>query len=201
MRTWSNYRGVSYAVVFLVAVGLVSTTAFADNPNLDRWFLSATSFNTPGAAQPMPKPDFLGSSDWRSCGGDHFEVTQPSFYYVWTLLKYDATHHIAFARGLTDQCSLALFKASPPSVKAANADLSEYGTVRGLRIGSPYSKVLALYGPPVKHGRRFVTSYSASFPAIAVNHKRVKLGERITLVIEDGYVSSISVYIDESPLT
>ncbi|HET6275166.1 MAG TPA: hypothetical protein VFE16_04415 [Candidatus Cybelea sp.] len=200
MRIPWSYRLASYAVLLAVAFVFASVAASAANPNLDHWFLSATAFNAPGTSQPMPKPDFLGSSDWRSCGGGHFNVTEPGFYYVWTLLKYDATHHIAFARGLTDQCSLALFKAPPPSVKAANADLSEYGTVRGLRLGSPYSKVLALYGPPVKHGRRFVTSYSAWVPAIAVNHKPVELNERVTLVIVDGFVSSISVYIDEAPL-
>jgi hypothetical protein len=167
---------------------------------MDRWFLSATAFNAPGASQQISKPDFLGSSDWKSCAGDRFEATAPSFYAVWSLLKYDAKHHIGLARGVTDQCSLALFKAPPPSVTAANADLSQYSTVHGLRIGSPYSQVLALYGPPIKEGQRFVTSYSASVPAVAFNHKHVDLDERITLVIVDGYVSSISIYVDEAGL-
>jgi hypothetical protein len=167
---------------------------------MHRWFLSATAFDAPGTTRTISKPDFLGSSDWRNCAGGHFDEYPPTFYGVWSLLKYDTKHHIALARGLTDQCSLALFKAPPPFIKAAGADLSHYGTVRGLRIGSPYSQVLALYGPPVKHGRRFVTSYAALVPAIAYNHKHVDLDERITLVVEDGYVSSISVYIAESGL-
>ena len=167
---------------------------------MDRWFLSATSFNAPGTARKIAKPDFLGSSDWRSCAGDRFTAIPGSFYGVWALLEYDTKHHIAFARGVTDQCSLALFRAPPPPIRAATADLSNYRTVRGLRIGSPYSQVLALYGPPVKHGTRFVTSYSALVPAIALNHTRVTLNERITLVIVDGYVSSMSVYINEAPL-
>jgi hypothetical protein len=182
------------------AAALCVCRVSAAGPNLDAWFLNATSFNTPGTSQHISKPDFLGSSDWQSCAGGHFEANVSNFYGVWSLLKYDPAHHIALARGVTDQCSLALFKASPPAVKVADADLSQYSTVRGLRIGSPYSKVLALYGPPVKRGRRFVTSYSASVPAIAMDHKHVDLDERITLVVENGYVSSISVYIDEAGL-
>jgi hypothetical protein len=167
---------------------------------MDRWFLNASAFNAPGASQRIATPDFLGSADWQGCAGDRFSAYPASFYGVWSLLEYDAKHHIALARGATDQCSLALFKAPPPFVHAVNADLSHYSTLRGLRIGSPYSQLLALYGPPVKHGRRFVTSYVASVPAIAVNRKRVSLDERITVVVVDGYVSSISMYIDEAAL-
>jgi hypothetical protein len=196
-RGWRRYR--SPALMFGLAIALVCA-AFADSPNMDRWFLRATAFNAPGSSSKMSRPDFLGSSDWRSCAGDRFEAVPANFYGVWSLLEYDASHHIAFARANTDQCSLALFKAPPPFVRAPRADLSNYSTARGVRIGSPYSQVLALYGPPVKHGRRFVTSYSASVPAIAVNGKRVELDERITLVIVDGSVSSISVYIGEAGL-
>ena len=185
----------------LAALGVcVPLGTSAAGANLDSWFLNATAFNAPGTPHRISKPDFLGSSDWKSCAGGHFEANVPNFYGVWTLLKYDTKHHIALARGVTDQCSLALFKAPPPAAKAADADLSQYSTVRGLRVGSPYSQVLALYGPPVKHGRRFVTSYSASVPAIAMNRRHVDLDERTTLVVEDGYVSSISIYIDEAGL-
>lgn len=173
----------------------------SDKVTLDSWFLQATSFNNPGTAKRMSKPDFLGSADWRGCGGDRFSENAPNFYAVWSLLKYDRMHHIAYARGMTDQCSLAIFTAAPPPIGTiADADLSSYGTVRGLRIGSPYSQVLALYGPPVKHGSRFVTSYSALVPAIAVNGKRVDLDERITVVVQNGLVSSIAIYIEESGL-
>jgi hypothetical protein len=187
-------------LVLAAAAVSVPRAASAGSASRDRWFLSATSFNTPGTAHQISKPDFLGSADWKSCAGDRFDAFPPSFYGVWSLLKYDRKHHIALARGVTDQCSLALFKAPPPDIKAPDADLSQYSTVRGLRIGSPYSQVLALYGPPVKHGARFVTSYSASVPAIAMNHQHVDLDERITLVVTNGYVSSIGVYIDEAGL-
>jgi hypothetical protein len=192
--------------LLVAAASLTLVTLFSakgscsDNSDLDRWILQATSFNNPGTPKHTSKPDFLGSSDWRSCAGDHFSEPAPNFYGVWSLLKYDRTHHIAFARGLTDQCSLALFQASPPGTKVAEADLSRYSTVRGLHIGSPYAQVLALYGPPVKRGNRFVTSYAASVPAIAVNGTHVDLDERITLVIKNGLVSSIAVYIEESGL-
>jgi hypothetical protein len=167
---------------------------------LDRWFLQATAFDNPGTPKHISKPDFLGSTEFIPCAGDRYEENLPNFYGVWSLLKYDRKHHIAFARGVTDQCSLAVFQAAPPGIKVTDADLSHYGTVRGLHIGSPYSQVIALYGPPVKHGKRFVTSYVASVPARAVNHKQVDLDERITLVIQDGFVSSIAVYIDEAGL-
>jgi hypothetical protein len=185
----------------LTLVALISAKgSCSDNSDLDRWFLQATSFNSPGTPKHISKPDFLGSADWRSCAGDRFSENAPNFYGVWSLLTYDRTHHIAFARGMTDQCSLAVFQAPPPGTKTADADLSRYGTVRGLHIGSSYSQVLALYGPPVKRGSHFVTSYSASVPAIAVNRKHVDLDERITLVIQSGFVSSISIYIEESGL-
>jgi hypothetical protein len=189
------------AAASLTLVGLLSAKGLCSaNSDLDTWFLQATSFNKPGTLKHISKPDFLGTSDWRSCASDHFTADAPNFYGVWSLLKYDRTHHIAFARGMTDQCSLAVFQAPTPGGKVPDADLSQYGTVRGLRIGSPYSQVLALYGPPVKSGNRFVTSYAASVPAIAVNGQHVDLDERITLVIQNGLVSSIAVYIEESGL-
>lgn len=200
MRTRSHQKLILFALAVALAAAGVPAAVPAAGATLDSWFLNATSFNAPGASHRTSKPDFLGSSDWKSCAGGHFEANVPNFYGVWTLLKYDPAHHIALARGVTDQCSLALFKAPPPGVKVADADLSHYGTVRGLRIGSPYSKVLALYGPPVKRGRRFVTSYSASVPAIAMNHQHVDLDQRITLVITNGSISSISMYIDEAGL-
>jgi hypothetical protein len=200
MRTSRRYRIALLVLGLTASASCLRGAASANSANLDSWFLSATSFNAPGTSAHTSKPDFLGSSDWKSCAGGHFEANVPNFYGVWTLLKYDPKHHIALARGVTDQCSLALFKAPPPAVKVADADLSQYGTVRGLHIGSPYSKVLALYGPPVKHGGRFVTSYSASVPAIAINRQHVDLDQRITLVVENGYVRSISIYIDEAGL-
>ncbi|GEM_PF-2735499 len=196
MKSFTLLIGTSLTLMALAAVQNFGSA----HSDLDQWFLQATSFNKPGTAKHISKPDFLGSTDWRTCARDRFSEDGASFYGVWSLLEYDRKHHIAFARGMTDQCSLAVFQAPPPSQKVAAADLSHFGTVRGLRIGSPYSQVLALYGPPVKSGKRFITSYAASIPAIAVGGEHVDLDQRITLVIQDGLVSSIAVYIAESGL-
>jgi hypothetical protein len=193
----------TFAVGLAVALGVFGAAA-ASTQIPDSWFLNATSFDAPGTSQPISKPDFLGSANWGSntCLVDRFppDKYEPNFHAVWAVLEYDTKHHIALARGWGDECSLAVFKAPQPSIKVADADLSQFHTARGLHVGSPYSQVLAVYGPPVKHGQRFVTSYSALVPAIAVNKKPVKLDQRITLVIVDGYVSSISVYIAQSGL-
>jgi hypothetical protein len=168
---------------------------------MDSWFLSATMFRDPGTLQRVAKPDFFGSADWQRCAGGRVKANSPVFFDgLWSLLSYDAKHHIALARATTDQCSIALFKAPPPPKRAADADLTDFGTASGLRIGSSYAKVLAIYGPPVKRGQRFVTSYSGSIHAIAFNQKHVELPERITLVIVDERVASISIDIDESGL-
>jgi len=194
-------RLYTFALGLSVALVCASASVSADTQIPDSWFLNATSFNAPGTAQPISKPDFLASPDWikrtDTCLTKRWPADgyAPNFYGVWSLLEYDTKHHIALARGYTDQCSLALFKAPPPGVKVADGDLSKYSSARGLHIGSPYSQVLALFGPPVKHGERFVTSYSAEVPAIAVSKERVQLDQRITLVIEHGFVSSVSVYI------
>lgn len=196
MRLHRFVLGLAVALVFAPAA------VSADTPQIpDSWFLDATSFNAPGTAQPISRPDFLASPNWingtDTCLAKRWPTDDypPNFYGVWSLLEYDTKHHIALARGWTDQCSLALFKAPPPGIKVADGDLSKYSSARGLHIGSPYSQVLALYGPPVKHGERFVTSYSAEVPSIAVSKRHVTLDQRITLVIEHGAVSSISVYI------
>ena len=138
-----------FVTCWVVVLFGVSGGASENNSVSDSWFLKATSFNAPGTSQRISKPDFLGSSNWERCARDRWPIADyPSFYGVWSLLAYDTTHGIALARGLTDQCSLAVFKAPRPSVKVADVNLSQYSTVRGLRIGSPYSQVLAVYGPP-----------------------------------------------------
>jgi hypothetical protein len=134
------YLLIVAASLTLVALLGVRGSCSGDTPNLDRWFLQATAFDNPGTPKHISKPDFLGSTEFIPCAGDRYEENLPNFYGVWSLLKYDRKHHIAFARGVTDQCSLAVFQAPPPGIKVTDADLSHYGTVRGLHIGSPYRR-------------------------------------------------------------
>lgn len=201
-----------FAAGLAVALVCASETAAQGAQIPDSWFLNATSFTAPGTSQPISRPDFLDSANWavnpwnlapNACLATRWsiEAHPPQFHGVWAVLEYDTKHHIALARGWGDECSLALFKAPPPSINVANADLSQYSTARGLHIGSPYSLVLAIYGPPIKRGERFVTSYSAFVPAMNVQKRHVKIDQRITLVIVDGYVSSITIYIAQSELT
>jgi hypothetical protein len=117
-------------------------------------------------------------------------------------MAYDRKHHIGLAAPHDDADGCALFKAPTPAGAVPDADLSQSSTGRGLRIGSAYAQVLSIYGPPVKHGRHFVTSYSATVPGMTrdLPHKPVQLPERITLVIDNDRVSSILIYVNESGL-
>lgn len=185
-------------VALIFVLGLALTSARADSPTTDRWFLRATSFDTPGTVHEMARPDFLCGKSFETINC-HLKQSghPPNFYGVWELLRYDRKHQIAFARANTDQETFAIFRAPVPPVSVPDADLSQSSTGRGLHIGSPYPQVLSTYGPPVKHGRHFVTSYSATFPATdKLLHRRETLHERITLVVDDDYVSSIAIYID-----
>ena len=83
-----------------------------------------------------------------------------------------------------------------------DADFSQSTTGRGLRIGSRYARVLSQYGPPEKHGRHFATSYSSTVSGKAryIPYKPVKLSERITIVVDNGRVSSILIFINQAGL-
>jgi hypothetical protein len=163
-----------------------------------------------GTSKEIAMPDFLGGkrqigdlSVQSLCAFKYDYKNLPMMYGNWSLLKYDRKHHIGLAAGHDDSDTCALFKAERPAVPVPDADLSQSSTGRGLRIGSAYARVLSIYGPPVKRGRHFVTSYSATVPGVSVTVPRrtVELPERITLVIDDGRVSSILIYINESGLS
>jgi hypothetical protein len=192
-------HSISLALV-IATLGIALYSALAKSMNLDAWFLRATAFDAPGTPKEMATPDFLCGKTFESIlrSGCDVKVNYPVLYFygAWELLRYDRKHHIALAEVKQDQLSFALFKAPTPAATAPDADLSQLSTGRGLRIGSTYAQVLSLYGPPVKHGRHFATSYSATFPTTYLNaHKPATIHERITLVIDNDRVSSIAIYI------
>jgi hypothetical protein len=69
-------------------------------------------------------------------------------------------------------------------------------TGRGLHFGSTYENVRAVYGGPAKSGSHFVTSYGSSTTGLSVSNKRVELPETITIVVDNGRVSAITVFIE-----
>lgn len=183
--------------VVVLALGFAgAAVARADSVALMQWFLHATSAQSSGTATPTERPDFLPGTSQRSMAC-RYEAGRPAMG-TWQLLKYDRTHHIGLASATTDACSVALFRASKPSVSVPDADLSTYSTGRGIHIGSTYQKVLSTYGGSAKHGAHVVVLYSASVPGQTVSEppKPIKLPETITLVIDNGHVSSITIFID-----
>ncbi|MBV8171863.1 MAG: hypothetical protein JO219_08020 [Candidatus Eremiobacteraeota bacterium] len=183
-----------YACAAILCASL--TCAVAATMNLDQWFSAATQFNASVTSTSIARPDFIGASEKTNC---HW-VTNPKLPQlqsgIWQLQKYDRTHHIGLAVATTDQCSSALFRASTPPVRVPDADLSNAGTARGLKIGSPYSQVLSIYGPPQKHGAHFVTRYSSDIPEVTAAGKPTKVPQDITIVVDNDRVSSITIYID-----
>jgi hypothetical protein len=91
-----------------------------------------------------------------------------------------------------------VFRASKPSVSVPDADLSKYATGRGLHVGSTYQQVLSTYGGKAMHGAHFVARYAATVPGQTVSEppKHIDLPETITLVVDDGHVSAITIDID-----
>ena len=185
------------ARIFVVGV-LAGTFGFASAApaNLDQWFRTATQFDSSGNAAPIAKPDFLGGSRQKNCRWLYNEKLPGLHGGLWQFQRYDRKHHIGLAVATTDQCSSALFTAATPSVSVPDADLSNYRTMRGLKIGSPYSQVLSMYGPPKMRGGHFVARYTADIPDVTVSGKPTKDPEVITIVIDDGHISAITVYID-----
>ena len=190
----------------LIAIGvlllaLVYDSARADSQAFAQWFLQATAYNSQGTAQAMTRPDFICGKTFETMNC-HLEdatkyVQRPVLPGLFELLRYDRKHHIAIAYASTDQSSYALFSAPPPPVSVPTADLSQLTTGRGLQIGSPYAKVLSLYGGAPKHGQRFVTVYTARFPTFDdIMKRRETLEELVTLVIAHDRVSSIVIRID-----
>jgi hypothetical protein len=200
-------RPLISGILVVSTFGLALGSAQAKTVDMLDWFLHATAFTTKVMPKAIAAPDFLGGKttgvalrgqalckfkfDWsatRPAGG-------------WLLVRYDRRHHIGLAILHDDSDGCALFKASAPALSVPDADLSQSSTSRGLQIGSPYSQVLSIYGPPAKRGRHFVATYAAMVPVREIyktaRHPDAKLPERITLVIDDGYVSSILIDISE----
>jgi hypothetical protein len=189
----------------MIAAMLVACAAAAHaTPSiLDQWFSRATSFDKPGPVQKITTPDYMCGKTFESMCKSSFQYDVPGMLSFWELLKYDRAHQIGLAMSNTDQRGFALFKAPmPPGLTVPNADLSQFGTGRGLHIGSPYSEVLALYGPPNKHGQHFTTSYSADDTVYYKGKPQYfqgtleKQSEIIVLVIDDGRVSSITINVE-----
>ena len=182
---------------------LFAAAAFAAPSGLDQWFSRATSFDKPGPIQHIATPDYMCGKTFATMCTGGFRDEVPPMLSFWQLLKYDRAHQIGLAMSNTDQRGFSLFKAPAPiGVSAPDADLSQLGTGRGLRIGSPYSQVLALYGPPVKHGQHFTTSYSADDEVYYKGKpqyfqgKLERQSELIVLVIDNGRVSSITINVE-----
>jgi hypothetical protein len=195
---------MQYRLALVCATTLLafaSAQAHAAAENIDRWFLNATQYDQNVTGAQIAKPDFLGGTTMRTqCRWDNSGKAPALQNGIWQLVKYDRAHHIGLAVATTDQCSSSVFKAPTPPVNAADGDLTNYGTGRGLKIGSPYAQVLSLYGPPVKHGQHFVAAYTANVPDTDVRGKPIKLPEVITIVVDNGTVSAITIYVDEGGL-
>ncbi len=185
------------------ALALVAIPAFALAADLGVWFSDATGLGEKATSVLMTRPDFIPGStlEGMACGGGNAPVAKIGNG-IWSLVAYDRAHRIAFATASTDQCSVALFVAPPPDARIADRDLSHTGTGRGVHVGMPYARVRAIYGGPPPRAARFVVSYGASVASTTqtVPHRPVRLPETITLVVDGGRVSAITIDVDESGL-
>jgi hypothetical protein len=195
-------RNPFIGMIAIAFAGSVLVPAPAATADMSQWFLSATAFHDTGTGTKLAAPDFLLSTSFTGSTRPPCTLrsaqSAPLIYGTWQLAKYDRKHHIALAYANTDEEASALFEARAPALSVPDADLSHCGTGRGLRIGSAYSQVLSTYGLPVKTGRHFVTSYDAFVPDVTLSlpHKQILDPERITLVIDNGRISSILVAIE-----
>ncbi len=192
----SRMRSGSRLPTVLALIATIGANA-ADSRDLSSWFYKATAANQSGTAAATITPDFLPGKTMRSmhCGASGVAIGGG----IWQLVTYDRKHGIGLAAASTDQCSVAVFKASLPPVTVADGDLSQVSTGRGVRIGSTYKELLAAYGgKPKPQAARFVVMYAATVPATSVAHpnKRVDDPESLTFVIEQGRVSAITVSVD-----
>ncbi len=167
------------------------------NRDLSDWFYKATAANQSGTAAATIEPDFLPGKTMHSmhCGGSGVAIGGG----IWQLVTYDRKHEIGLAAASTDQCSVAVFRASPPAVTVPDGDLSQVSTGRGVRIGSTYQELLATYGgKPRAQGARFVVMYAATVPGTSMAHPSTKVEnpESLTFVIEKGRVSAMTVSVD-----
>lgn len=186
-----------FGISLVVASVFASRPATSESDTLTAWFMRATAYNTAGVATKMSRPELLpGKPRGMTC---RYEEGRPGFAAVWQLLRYDRTHHIAFAAATTDQCSVALFRAPAPPVTVPDADLSGYSTRLGLRVGSTYESVRSIYGGgPQKSASHFAVAYTSSVPgeAVARPQKKIGLPQVVTIVVGGGRVSGISIYTD-----
>jgi hypothetical protein len=190
MRHW-------LACAFAIASALFCfACAQAASADLGRWFTAASAWDASGSGTNLSKPDFLAGTTMQSmrCAARGIAIGNG----IWSLLKYDRKHQIGLAAASTDQCSVSVFKALPPGVTVPDADLTRYGTGRGVRIGSSYADVLAAYGGARKHGRHFVAFYTANVADRTLSGKPISDSEEISFVIQDGRVAAITVSIDMS---
>ncbi|MEO7201547.1 MAG: hypothetical protein ABI431_02550 [Candidatus Tumulicola sp.] len=194
MQRWSLFT--AFAAMSWV-FGCQSASGATDS--LTGWFMRATAYNTQSKTTTMANPEVLpGKPSSMTC---RYEDNLPNFNGVWQLLRYDRVHHIAFAAATTDQCSIALFRASTPAVKAPDADLSGYSTRLGVRIGSTYDSVRSIYGGGPRNGAsHFVVQYSSTVPGLTatVPRKKVALPQIVTIVVDRQRVSSISIYTNRA---
>jgi len=184
-----------YLKMYLLVATLIATVA-AGKPDLSAWFEKATAANHSGTAAATIEPDFMPGKTRHSmdCGGTGAAIGPG----IWQLVKYDRAHGIGFAAATTDQCSASVFKAPPPGVSVPNADLSQLGTGRGIRIGSTYQTLVATYGgKPANKSGRLVVTYAAKVPGKRLtDNKPIVNDELLTFVIDSGRVSAITVSID-----
>jgi hypothetical protein len=190
-----HFPATCLSIVILFASVVESAAA---SPDLSQWFFTATAAESSGLSAGRIKPDYLGGTSMRAmdCGASGVRIRG-----VWELVKYDRKHHIGLAVASTDECSVAIFKASPPGVNVRHADLSQYSTGRGLHIGSTYQEVVATYGgSPAKHGSRFVVRYAAGIPdtTVSLPHKPIADDEILTIVVDNNRVTAITASINLS---
>lgn len=178
----------------LAVFSMVFGTAAA-SPNLAQWFFNATAAESSGSATGTIKPDYLGGSSMHAMHCGAYGVSLG----IWQLVKYDRTHHIGLAAASTDQCSVAVFTASPPNVNVPDADLSTYGTGRGIHVGSSYKEVIAAYGgSPSIDGPHLVLRYTSRIPSKTATNKAVNDDEVLTIVMNNDRVTAITASIDLS---
>lgn len=181
----------STLAAFSMALG-----AAGASQNLAQWFFNATAAESSGSTIGTIKPDYLGGQSMHAM---HCGASGVGLGGVWQLVKYDRTHHIGLVAASTDQCSVAVFAASQPSVNVPDADLSSYGTGRGIHVGSSCKEVIAAYGgSPSKDGSRVVLRYSSAIPSKTVTNKPVKDDEVLTIVIDNDRVTAVTASIDLS---
>lgn len=197
--------------VIVIGVSVLAASApVRAMPNDDvlyPWFAKATMSGTSATATKLAKPDFIMEPGATHYICSHFASTMKFgrgvAFQTYELLAYDRAHGIALALATTDSCNVGLFKATPPKVHVGDADLSGYHTVRGLRIGSTRSDVIAAYGGSApKQSGRYVLDYGATVPDVTVSlpHKPVQLPQRIYIVLDSNRVTSILITIEESGL-